>query len=153
MAEVNSAQAARVAANGKILNSENGRMRTLVITTPATFAQLAIADTMATGQIIPKGSRISAVRKNHGTGTASSTFDLGLRRTDAAKTVVDADGLVAVSALTTATTTSLDCGNGAYLAAGIDTVLAYDCEVYLTAQGAVLAANQDVRIEVDYIGA
>ena len=152
MAEVNSAQSAKIAAGTKLSHNEHGKIRTIVITTPATFAQLAIGDTMATGQIIPAGSRILGVRKNHGTGTASSTFDLGLRRTDAAKTVIDADGLVAVSALTTATTTSLDCGNGALIAAGIDSVTAYDAEVYLTAQGAVLAANQDVRIEVDYIG-
>lgn len=151
MAEVNSAQSAKIAAGTKLSHNEHGRIRTIIITTPATFTQLAVADTMATGQIIPAGSRILGVRKGHGTGTAASTFDLGLRRTDAAKTVIDADGLVAVSALTTATTTSLDCGNGALVGAGVDSVTAYDAEVYLTAQGAVLAANQDVRIEVDYI--
>jgi len=152
MAEVSSKELVLTAAGNKIAHCSNGKVQTLVITTPLVFAQLAIADTMATGIIIPKGSRVIAVRKNHGTGTASSTFDLGLRQTDAAKTVIDADGLVAVSALTTATTTSLDCGNGALIAAGIDSVTAYDAEVYLTAQGAVLAANQAVRIEVDYIG-
>jgi len=152
MAEVNSKEAALIAAGSKLKHDRHGKVETVVITTPLVFAELAIADTLATGQIIPKGSRIIGVRKNHGTGTASSTFDLGLRRTDAAKTVIDMDGLVALSALTTATTTSLDCGNGALIAAGIDSVTAYDAEVYLTARGAVLAANQAVRIEVDYIG-
>lgn len=153
MAEVNSKEAALIAAGSKIGVEHHGRVRTIVINTPATFTQLAIADTLASGQVIPKGSRIIAVRKNHGTGTASSTFDLGLRGVDAAKTVIDADGLVAVSALTTATTTSLDCGNGALIAAGVDYVTTVDSEPYLTAQGAVLAANQDVRIEIDYLGA
>ena len=150
--EINSKEAAKIAAGSKIDHSDHGRDVTMVITTPLVFAQLAIGDIMASGQKIPKGSRIIAVRKNHGTGTASSTFDLGLRQLDAAKTVVDADGLTAVTAATTATTTSLDCGNGALLAAGIDYKTLTDVEPYLTAQGAVLAANQAVRIEIDYIG-
>jgi hypothetical protein len=152
MAEVNSKEAVLIAAGQKLKHSSRGKKETIVFSTPLVFSALNIADTMASGHIIPKGSRILGVRKNHGTGTASSTFDLGLRQTNAAKTVIDADGLVAVSALTTATTTSLDCGNGALIAAGIDSVTAYDAEVYLTAQGAVLAANQAVRIEIDYIG-
>lgn len=150
MAEVKSAQAALVAAGSKIKHCDHGDVRRLVFTTPATFAELAIADTLASGQYIPKGSRILAVWKGHGTGTASSTFDLGLRKRDG--TVIDADGLVALSALTTATTIDVSCGTGALVAAGVDYVTADDAEVYLTAQGAVLAANQDVRITVEYIG-
>lgn len=38
------------------------------------------------------------------------------------------------------------------MAGGVDQVLTDDAEVYVTAKGAVLAANQLVRIEVDYIG-
>lgn len=150
MAEVKSAQAALVAAGSKIKHCDHGDVRRLVFTTPATFAELAIADTLASGLYIPKGSRILAVWKGHGTGTASSTFDLGLRKRDG--TVIDADGLVALSALTTATTIDVSCGTGALVAAGVDYVTADDAEVYLTAQGAVLAANQDVRITVEYIG-
>jgi hypothetical protein len=152
MAEVNSKEAALIAAGSKLKHSSHGKIETIVITTPLVFAELAIADTLATGMIIPKGSRILGVRKSHGTGTAASTFDLGLRRTNADKTVIDMDGLVKVSALTTATTVPLDCGNGDLILGGIDSVTAYDAEVYLTARGAVLAANQAVRIEVDYIG-
>lgn len=150
MAEVNSQQSALVAAGSKIKHCDHGKSEYVVITTPATFSALQIADTMASGQFIPAGSRIISVWKGHGTGTASSTFDLGLRKRDG--TVIDADGLVALSALTTATTVDLSCGTGALLAVGVDYVTTDDAEVYLTAQGAVLAANQDVRIIVEYIG-
>ena len=149
MAEVNSYQAAEIAAGRKLKHCDNGNVRRLVFTTPATFSQLAIGDTMASGQFIPKGSRILAVWKGHGTGTASSTADIGLRKRDG--TVVDADGLSALTTLTTATTVDLSVGTGALMAAGVDYVTADDVEVYLTAQGAVLAANQDVRITVEYI--
>jgi hypothetical protein len=150
MAEVNSAQAVLVAAGNKIKHCDHGKVESIIITTPATFAQLAIGDTLASGQFIPKGSRILDVWKGHGTGTASSTLDIGLRKRDG--TVVDADGLSALTTLTTATTIDLSVGTGALLAAGVDYVTADDVEVYCTAQGAVLAANQDVRIRVDYIG-
>ena len=150
MAEVNSAQAALVAAGSKIKHCDHGKVEAIVMTTPATFSQLAIGDTMASGQFIPKGSRILAVWNGNGTGTASSTFDLGLRKRDG--TVVDADGLVALGALATATTIDVSVGTGALLAAGVDYVTADDVEPYLTAQGAVLAANQDVRITIQFVG-
>ena len=150
MAEVNSAQAAEIAAGRKLKHCDKGEVRRIVMTTPATFAQLAIDDTMASGQFIPKGSRILAVWKGLGTGTASSTADSGLRKRDG--TVIDADGLSALTTLTTATTIDLSVGTGALVAAGVDYVTADDAEVYLTAKGAVLAANQDVRITVEYIG-
>lgn len=148
MAEVNSAQSAKIAAGTKLSTNEQGAVHCVNITTPATFAQLAIADTMATGVYLPKGARILNVLKQHGTGTASSTLDVGLRLRDG--TVVDADGICAVTALTTATTTPVECGNGAFVAAGIDKVVADEAEIYLTAQGAVLAANQDVRLTIFY---
>lgn len=150
MSEVNSVQAALIAAGSKLAHSDHGKSECIVITTPATFAQLAINDTMASGQFIPKGSRILSVWKGNGTGTASSTFDLGLRKRDG--TVVDADGLVSAGALATATTIDVSVGTGLLLAAGVDYITADDVEVYLTATGAVLAANQDVRITVEYIG-
>lgn len=148
MAEVNSAQKAKIAAGTKLSTNEQGVIKHVTITTPATFAQLAIDDTMATGIIIPKGARILSAQKSHGTGTASSTANVGLRKRDG--TVVDDTAICSVTALTTATTTPVECGNGTYIAAGVDQVLADDCEVYLTAKGAVLAANQDVRITIQY---
>lgn len=154
MAEINSKEAALVAAGSKVAHSSRGKIETIVINTPAAFAALAINDVLAGGPaaVIPKGSRILNVRKGNGAGTAASTFDLGLRKTDAAKTVISAAGLVSASALTAATTVPVDCGNGALIAAGIDYTTLDDAEVYLTATGAVLAANQDVRLEIDYIG-
>lgn len=150
MAEVNSQQAALVAAGSKIKHCDNGKVECLVMTTPETFAQLAIDDTMASGQWIPKGSRILSVWKGNGTGTASSTCDIGLRKRDG--TVVDADGLSVAAALATATTIDVNVSTGALLAAGKDYVTEDEVEVYLTAKGAVLAANQDVRITVWYVG-
>lgn len=151
MAEINSAQAVRVAAGQKIKSSEQGKAKTLVITTPATFAQLSIADTIAGGQIMPKGCRPLATRISNGTGTALCTISVGLRKTDAAKTVVSATALAIQTAIATATTVPTIASNGTLIAAGVDNVLTEDNEVYLTVAGAVLAANQDVRVEVDYL--
>lgn len=152
MAEINSRQAARIAAGNKVLNADAGRLRTVVVQTPATFSQLAIDDTMAGGVFIPKGSRVVGARISNAAGTASSTVNVGLRkRSDG--TVLSATAISSLIAISSATTTSTNAGNGAYIAAGVDQVLSDDAEVYVTAKGAVLAANQLVRIEVDYIGA
>lgn len=152
MAEVNSRQAAKIAAGQKVANSDAGRLRTVVIQTPAVFSQLAIDDTLAGGVFIPAGSRIVNARVSCSAGTASSTFNLGLRKRKDL-TVVDATAITSLQAITSASTTPVPCANGTKMAAGVDYVLADDCEVYLTAKGAVLAANQLVRIEVDYVGA
>lgn len=148
MAEVNSAQSAKIAAGTKLSTNEQGVIKHVTITTPATFPQLAIDDTMATGIIIPKGARILSAQKNHGTGTVASTANVGLRKRDG--TVVDATAICSLTELATATTIPVECGNGTYIAAGVDKVLADDCEVYLTAKGAALAANQDVRLTIKY---
>lgn len=150
MAESNSQQSAALAAGQKLKHYDHGKVEALVITTPASFTQLAINDTLASGQFIPKGSRILSVWKGNGTGTASSTADIGLRKRDGS--VVDADGLSASADLATATTIDVNVSTGALLAAGKDYVTADDVEVYLTATGAVLKADQDVRITVFYIG-
>lgn len=151
MAEINSAQAAKIAAGTKLSANENGNIRCVVITTPATFAQLAIDDTLAGGVFIPKGARILGATKQHGTGTASSTINVGLRkRSDG--TVISATAICSVTGTETATTTPVECGNGTYLAEGVDQVLEYDAEVYITAKGAVLAANQDVCIAITFVG-
>lgn len=151
MAEINSRQAAKIAAGTKLSNSEAGRLRTVVVQTPAVFSQMAIDDTLAGGVFIPKGSRIVGCRISNGTGTASSTINVGLRkRSD--NTVLSATAIASLIAITTANTTPTNGANGAYVAGGVDQVLIDDAEVYVTAKGAVLAANQLVRIEVDYIG-
>ena len=151
MAEINSAQAAKTAVGTKLSTNENGNIRCVVITTPATFAQLAIDDTIAGGVFIPKGARILGAKVQNGTGTAASTINVGLRkRSDG--TVISATAISSLIAITTATTTPTEAGNGAYLAAGVDQVLANDAEVYITAKGAVLAANQDVCIAIEFVG-
>jgi len=152
MAEINSRQAAKIALGQKLSPSEAGRIRTVVVQTPAVFAALNIDDTIAGGAYIPKGARIVAARVSFSTGTASSTINVGLRDR-LTGTVLSATAIASLIAITTATTLPLALGNGAYIAAGVDQVLASDAEVYVTAKGAVLAANQLVRIEVDYIGA
>lgn len=148
MAEVDSAQSAKIAAGTKLSTNEQGAVMCANVTTPPTFAQLAIDDTMGTGIFIPKGARLLNALKQHGTGTASSTMNVGLRKRDG--TVVDATAICSVTALTTATTTPVECGNGTYMAAGVDQVLEDECEIYITAKGAVLAANQDVRLSIFY---
>lgn len=151
MAEVNSRQAAKIALGQKLADNENGKVRTLVFQTPATFTALAIDDTLASGQYIPEGARILGCRISNSAGTASSTVNIGLRkRSDG--TVISATAITSLIAITSATTTSVDAGNGAYIAAGVAQTLADEAEVYLTAKGAVLAANQLVRVEVTYIG-
>lgn len=152
MAEVNSRQAAKIALGQKLNNAEAGRLRTVVVQTPAVFAQLAINDTLAGGVYIPAGARVVACRVNNGTGTASSTINIGLRKRKDG-TVLSATAIGSAIAITTATTTPVNGANGAYVAGGVDQVLTDDAEVYLTALGAVLAANQLLRVEVDYIGA
>lgn len=152
MSEINSRQAAKIALGQKLSNSEAGRLRTVIVQTPAVFAQLAIDDTVAGGAFIPAGCRVVNARVQNGTGTASSTLNVGLRKRKDG-TVISATAISSLIAITTATTTPTAAGNGTYIAGGVDQVLADDAEIYLTAKGAVLAANQLVRVEVDYIGA
>ena len=74
MAEINSRQAAKIAAGQKVANSDAGRLRTVVIQTPAAFSAMATDDTLAGGVFIPAGSRIVNARVSNGAGTASSTI-------------------------------------------------------------------------------
>jgi hypothetical protein len=153
MAETNSAQAALSALNQKVTHASSGRIRCKVITMPATYAQMAIADTIAGGpsNIIPKGSRIVGCRISNGTNTASCTLSVGLRKTDAAKTIVSGTAIAILTAITTATTVPTVASNGTLIAGAVDTVTTEDDEIYCTIAGAVLAANALLRVEVDYI--
>lgn len=153
MAETNSRQAAKVAAGTKNLNTDCGQRRTVVIETPATFSQLAINDTLAGGVYIPSGSRILGAKVSNAAGTASSTIDIGLRKRKDG-TVLSATAIATGIAISSATTNPSIASNGAYLAAGVAAqVLTDDAEPYITAKGAVLAANQALRVEIDYVGA
>jgi hypothetical protein len=153
MAETNSRQAAKNALGTKNLNADAGRVRTLVIETPAVFSQLAIDDTLAGGVYVPAGCRVLGARVQNAAGTASSTINIGLRKRKDG-TVLSATAIASLIAITTATTNPTAASNGAYLAAGVAAqILSDDAEVYITAKGAVLAANQALRVEVDYVGA
>ncbi len=153
MAEINSRQAALVAANSKNTNADAGQRRTVVIETPATFAQLAINDTIAGGCVIPAKSRILGAKVSNAAGTASSTIDIGLRKKKDG-TILSATAIATGIAISSATTNPSDASNGAYLAAGVaQQLLSDDAEPYITAKGAVLAANQALRVEIDYVGA
>lgn len=153
MPEINSRQAVKVAASQKNTNADAGQRRTVVIETPATFAQLAINDTIAGGQFIPAGARVLGARVSNGIGTAASTINIGLRKRKDG-TVLSATAIATGIAITTATTNPTEASNGAYLAAGAaQQLLTDDAEPYITATGAVLAANQAVRVEIDYVGA
>ena len=152
MPEINSRQAVKTAANSMLANHEAGRRRTVVIQTPAAFSAMAINDTLAGGQFIPKGSRLCGCRISNSTGTAASTVNIGLRKR-VGGAVIDATAIASAIAITTATTLPTNGLNGTKVAGGVDYVTADDAEVYVTALGAVLAANQLLLIEVDYIGA
>jgi hypothetical protein len=148
MAEVNSFNKAEQVANRKMKPSYHGIVKCATIRMPVTYAQLAIDDTVATGVILPAGARLLAPFVRNGAGTASSTLNIGLRKKSDA-TVVDATALASLLAITSAAAASV--ATGTKIAAGVEYTLAEDCEVYLTAKGAVLAANQLLEINVLYV--
>lgn len=129
--------------------TELNRQRTAIIDMAATYAAPAQNDTAATHLVIPAGSRIKApVTVSNAAGTASSTLSVGLR--DAlTKAVVDATAVVNAVAITTAATAQVN--TGTKLINGQFYTLPSDCELYLTFSGAAGAANQAIRIEVDWI--
>jgi hypothetical protein len=148
MAEVNSFNKAEQVAGRKLASAYRGNIQIATIRMPVTYAQLAIDDTAATGVIIPAGAKLMPPVVRNGAGTASSTLNIGLRKASDG-TVVDATALAALLAITSAAVTTV--GTGTKIAGGVDYALADDCEVYLTAKGAVLAANQLLEINVSYV--
>lgn len=151
MAEINSRQAAKVAALKKLDNNEHGRRRTVIIQTPETFSALAINDTIAGGVFIPKGSRIVNALISNEAGTASSAINVGLRKRDG--TVVDSAAIVAARSVASFTTNVVICGNGSFISEGASEVLSDDMEPYITALVAALAANQAITLQIEYVGA
>lgn len=135
---------------GRKLTGVANKVSTKIVRMPVTYTQLAINDTVATGVIIPAGSRIVDVVVRNGTGTASSTINIGLRLAAAPFTVVSATALGSAHAITTANG-GTKVISGALLAAGASSLVAADSEVYLTALGAVLAANQALEVAVSYL--
>jgi hypothetical protein len=115
---------------------------------PAVYASAAINDTIFVGRI-PAGSRIladSAV--SCGTGTASSTLDIGLRSTKTG-TVLSATGIA--TGVDIATSGVKFANSGAYVTAGAEFVTTEETDVYATVKGAALAANQALKFEIYYV--
>jgi hypothetical protein len=150
MAEVNSVQAQKYIDGKKLMPAEShGRQRVLVATLPATHAAYAVNDTILLGRV-PVNSRFltGGVVSVGGTGTASSTLDIGTRVTKTG-VVVDADGIAVGADISAAGKITAD--TGALIAAAADSITATDVDVYATVKGAVLAANQQLRFEIPYV--
>lgn len=149
MPEVNTTQAGKLIAGTKLSPHESfGRLRILASKMPSTYAQLAINDTIFIGRI-PVNSRILlGARVCCAAGTASSTLDIGLRKSKDG-TVIDADGIAA--SVNTAAAGVKDANTGALIAAGVEYVTTEEVDVYATVTGAVLAANQALKFEIPYV--
>jgi len=150
MAETNTTQGAKIIAQTKLLPHESfGRERRLCAKMPTTYAQLAINDTVFFGRI-PAGSRILAGSKlSCAAGTASSTMDIGLRSTRTQTLLNTGQGLAI--ALDIAAAGVKDINTGTYIAAGAEFVTTEECDVVGTVKGAVMAANQALKVEIAYV--
>lgn len=150
MAEQNSVQGAKILAHQKLTPAEShGRQRILVATLAATHAAYAVNDTIFLGRV-PANTRflLGGAASVGGAGTASSTIDIGLRKT-ATQEVIDADGITDGADISAAGKVVLD--TGALLAGATDYLTPVECDVYATVVGAALAANQQIRIEIPYV--
>lgn len=149
MAEIISREAAKVAAGTKLTNDEAlGRMHVISISSPATAAW-AQNDTIASATELPVGTRILGYRVFHGAMGASVTMDIGLRQTDSAGTVIDADGIadgldVAAAGVKTETTTP-----GVLVTVGTNTI--YRTTVKSRVYATLLSANptDDAQFRID----
>jgi hypothetical protein len=152
MPEINARIPTEVAAGRKALFDSQGHTSVAVCEMPLVHAGAAIADTIGFGVILRKGSRLLAggIILSNSAGTASSTIAVGLRN-PVTKVAIDATAIMAQTAITTAATAPV--ATGTKVNAGQRYVLLEDAELYATAAGAAVAANQAIRIEVPYIAA
>jgi hypothetical protein len=150
MAEFNSRQITSLAASPPVKAApyDHGKISVLIATTPATAAW-AQNDTFLIGTI-PKGSRILRSGKvYHGAFTTSVTMHVGLRGTDSALTVIDADGLAA--GLDVAAAGVKDINGGALLAAVSGYVTTADVQVYATLNAANPTDDTQAEFEIHYV--
>lgn len=149
MAEINSTQGAKIIARTKLLPHESfGRKRVMCAKMPTTYAQGAIADTVFFGRI-PAGSRILGTGiLSCAAGTASSTMSIGLRNS-ATGVVRSASSIATAVDIAAAGVKVLN--TGADIAAGAEFVTDAEYDVYGTIAGAVLAANQSLKVEIHYV--
>ena len=149
MAEIVSRQVARLTASatgaGKQLYTDAlGKVRAVVITTPATHA-LAQNDTIASGIRLPIGTRIlgNSFVSNAAMGTGVS-LQVGLRNFDT-KAIISATA-IANTSVATAGRSVLN--NGAYITDGGEYVTDQPAEIYCTFTGADPTDNAQLRVEV-----
>lgn len=153
MAEITSREAARLATTGgKLRAASSGELRASVITGPDTAAW-AQNDTCGNRDFIPPGARIIGAYVNCAAMGASVTLDVGLRTwtPDGTGAAVDADGIVAALAVSSATNAYN--GSGALVAAGVDSVTSVATEPYFTLTGANPTDDADIRVTVMYVSA
>jgi hypothetical protein len=151
MAEVLGRIPTEIAANRKALYDSQGETSIAVFEMPTTHAGASIADTIGSGVILKKGTRLLApVTLSFSAGTASCTLAVGLRSA-ATLTAIDATAIMAATAITSAATSQVN--TGTKLTGGQRYVLLEDAEIYGTVAGAAVAANQAIRIEVPYVTA
>jgi len=148
MAEVNSFNAAELAAGRKIGPTFNGQDQRAIIRWPAVHA-FANGDTIGSGVILKRGARLTGIPVlSFGTGAASSTLACGIR--DAVtKVATDATAIFAATAFQTAATAMPL--TGSKIITGQDYLMLADQEIYFTVAGATPTANQVVRVEVQYM--
>lgn len=147
MAEVNSFQAAEIAAGRKVVAATQNNVRALYIRTPTNHA-FQNGDTMGSGLVLPPGTRALIPTVSCGAGTASSTISVGLRNPKT-KAAIAAGALVTGQSITSAVVAQPV--TGSYFAAGADSVLTEEAEVYVTFGGADPTANQQVAVYLPYI--
>lgn len=152
MPEIVSRQVARLAATAAGVGKQNytdglGKMRSIVITTPAVHA-LAQNDTMGSGVRLPVGTRIlgSGFVSNAAMGTSVS-IAVGLRNFDT-KAILSATAIANTSVATAARSVL---NNGAYIVDGGEYVTDQPTEIYCTFTGADPTDNAQCRVEVPVV--
>jgi hypothetical protein len=140
---------AAIVAGRKTDPTDQNRVRVAVFQTAATYAAVPSGDTIATGLVLQKGTRLLCpVTLSNATNAASVTLAVGLR--DAVtKVAIDATAIMAATAITTAATAQVN--TGTKLTAGQFYTLPQDAEIYATIGGATSTANAQIRVEISYV--
>lgn len=137
------------AAGTKASASSFNRERAAVITTPAAYAAPAQNDTAGTDLVLPLGARVLLpVTVSNAAGTAASTLSVGIRDANT-KVAIDPTAILSAAAINAAQTAQFN--TGTKLINGQDYVMPQDAEIYLTFGGAAGAANQAIRVEVNFV--
>jgi hypothetical protein len=146
MAEINSRQAAKIAAKTKLLYTEGGgKVRCIVLTSPAAQV-IAQNDTIISGIKLPIGTRfLCGSFASHGINGASVTMDVGIRNWKT-KAVIDVDGIADGIDIAAAGRTALN--NGELVKDGVDSVTTVETEIYATYLSANPTDDAQIRLEI-----